>query len=413
MWKCIFALLCSVTTAWIYGQTNKTMTPGLWRAELERADGNPIAFNFEFKIKDQKKLIYIRNAAESLKVDDIRFQGDSVWIRLPYFDSEIRAALAARHELRGYWIKHLGNRDQFMPFLARSDQPYRFYSSGGPARHDLTGRWAVLFRNPQKNDSTLCVGEFTQHGNKLTGTFLHPTGDYRYLQGIVSGDSLKLSCFDGSHAYLFTAKIDDNNHISGGQYFSGLTHRELWVAKRDPRAHLPDEFGLTRMKNGASRLSFTFRDIDGNTVSSSDERFKNKVLLVQLMGSWCPNCLDETSFLSKFYESYRKKGVEIIGLAYERSTDFSLSQKNLRSFQERLHVPYPLLITGVSESDPEKAKKTLPQLEGIEGFPTTIFIDRAGQVQKIHTGFNGPATGEHYEEEKKTFYSIVDALLVQ
>jgi thiol-disulfide isomerase/thioredoxin len=131
------------------------------------------------------------------------------------------------------------------------------------------------------------------------------------------------------------------------------------------------------------------------------------------MGSWCPNCLDETSFLSKFYESYRKKGVEIIGLAYERSTDFSLSQKNLRSFQERLHVPYPLLITGVSESDPEKAKKTLPQLEGIEGFPTTIFIDRAGQVQKIHTGFNGPATGEHYEEEKKTFYSIVDALLVQ
>jgi hypothetical protein len=105
--------------------------------------------------------------------------------------------------------------------------------------------------------------------------------------------------------------------------------------------------------------------------------------------------------------------VEVIGLAYERSTDFAKSQKSLRSFQDRLQVKYPLLITGVSESDPEKAKKTLPQLEDIEGFPITIFIDKAGQVQKIHTGFSGPATGEHYEEEKKTFYSIVDALLVQ
>jgi thiol-disulfide isomerase/thioredoxin len=148
-------------------------------------------------------------------------------------------------------------------------------------------------------------------------------------------------------------------------------------------------------------------------VSIHDARFKHKVILIQLMGSWCPNCMDETRFLVAFYDRYKDKGVEVIGLAYERSTDFARSQKNLRGFQERLHIKYPLLITGVTVGDPDKTEKTLPQLENIEGFPTTIFIDKAGQVQKIHTGFNGPATGEHYEEEKKIFYSIVDGLLVQ
>jgi thiol-disulfide isomerase/thioredoxin len=146
-------------------------------------------------------------------------------------------------------------------------------------------------------------------------------------------------------------------------------------------------------------------------VSLSDDRFKGKVVLVQIMGSWCPNCMDETRFLSGFYNEYRSKGVEIVSLAYERSTDFARSQNSLRTFQQRFNVQYPMLITGVAVGDPQRSQKTLPQLESIVNFPTTIFVGKDGHIVKIHTGFSGPGTGEHYEDQKKEFYDTVNGLL--
>jgi thiol-disulfide isomerase/thioredoxin len=121
--------------------------------------------------------------------------------------------------------------------------------------------------------------------------------------------------------------------------------------------------------------------------------------------------MDETRFLSSLFKEYRNKGVEIIGVAYERSTDFERSRKSLRSFQQRFDVQYPLLITGVSVNDSLRAKKTLPELADIVGFPTTIFVNKKGEVEKIHTGFNGPGSGANYAEQQKEFYDIVNQLL--
>jgi len=397
----------------LLAQGPRTLGLGPWRAILEREDGAGIVFNFEVTQRLGATVLYIRNAAERLLVDSIRVVGDSVWIKLPFFDSQIRAVFDSKDAVHGIWIKRLSNSYQVMPFIAERGQTFRFKSALGAARVNVSGRWAATFRSAGQQDSTFCVGEFVQAGNRVTGTFLNATGDYRYLEGIVTGDSLLLSCFDGGHAYLFTARVKDNRQLTNGQYYSGPKHQEIWSGLKDPDAQLPDEFSLTRLKSGASKLDFSFRDIDGKTVSLADERFHNKVVVVQIMGSWCPNCMDETHFLSQFYDLNRRKGLEIIGLAYERSTDFARSQNSLRSFQLRFQVHYPLLITGVTNSDPQLTQKTLPQLEGIAGFPTTIFIDRSGRVQKILTGFNGPATGIHYEEEKKTISSIVEGLLLE
>jgi peroxiredoxin len=413
MFRFLTLILFSVSQISLPAQEEQKFQSGSWGASLQRADGHFIAFNFDVSRVGLKNFIYIRNATERLKVDNIRIAGDSVWIGLPFFDSKIRAAFKGNDILEGWWIKRLKDHDQVMAFTARLNQGFRFSPSAGPARWNISGRWAVTFWSPSGLDSTAAVGEFVQKGNRVTGTFLHPTGDYRYLEGIVTGDSLKLSCFDGGHAYLFTAKIEGNQLLSGGLHYSGPTYKEQWTAKRDENARLPDEFSLTRLKAGQTRLDFSFRDINGKMVSIHDARFQNKVVLVQIMGSWCPNCMDETHFLSRFYDSYRTKGVEIIGLAYERSTDFARSQKSLRTFQQRFDVHYPLLITGVTDADSMQTQKTLPQLENIEGFPTTIFISKTGEVAKIHTGFNGPATGAHYEAEKQTFARIVDELLAR
>ena len=382
---------------------------GYWRGSLERKDGNHIVFTFEVKDSAGKKILYLKNADERLLVDDITSEGDSVFIRLPFYESQLRARITPEGNLDGVWLRHLASDYQSVPFKAFYGEYYRFGATWRQGDPNVTGRWAAVFRASNGKDTTFRVGEFEQTGAHVTGTFLDAGGDLRYLEGVVSGDSLKLSCFDGTHAYFFTAKVN-GGRLSGGQEFSGAAGREDWTAVKDANAHLEDQFAMTKWKKEAP-FGFTFKDIDGHPVSLSDDRFRGKVVLVQIMGSWCPNCMDETRFLSGFYNEYRSKGIEIVALAYERSTDFARSQNSLRTFQQRFQVNYPMLITGVAVGDPQRAEKTLPQLEQIVNFPTTIFVGKTGHIEKIHTGFSGPGTGEHYEEQKKEFYTIVNGLL--
>jgi thiol-disulfide isomerase/thioredoxin len=382
---------------------------GEWRAVLERKDGHSIVFNFESKDSAGKKILYIRNAGERLLVDDIRYEGDSVLIKLPFFESQLRAVVLSNGDMQGIWLKRGADNYQSVPFKAYYNNATRF-AAGGSAPKGVEGRWKAVFVSPRGNDSSERVGEFKQVGDRVTGTFLDPTGDFRYLEGVVDGDSLRLSCFDGGHAFYFTARVV-GNRLLGGQYYSGAFGHETWTAVKDEAATLPDEFAMTSWDKNAGPLHFTFKDIDGKPVSLSDKRFKGKVVLLQIMGSWCPNCMDETKFLSNFYNEYRSKGVEIIALAYERSTDFARSQTSLRSFQRRFQVKYPMLITGVAVGDPDRTKKTLPAVDKFVGFPTTIFLDKTGRISRIHTGFSGPGTGAHYEEQKKEIYKTVDELL--
>lgn len=385
---------------------------GTWRASIERPDGNQIVFNFETKDSAGKKIMYVINAGERLLVDSIETSADSVFIQLPFFESGFKAKVLANGNLEGIWIKKYGTRVQTLPFKAVYNVKQRFKVSS-PATADISGRWSTYFKGKDNKISTI-VAEFKQNGSHITGTFLDPTGDYRFLEGVVSGDSLKLSGFDGAHAFLFTAKIDNAYKISGGKFYSGARSIEGWTAKKNANAVVPDGYGGIKLKPGAGKLNFSFPDMDdGHKVSITDKAFENKVVVIQIMGSWCPNCMDETKFLSDYYTKNHQRGVEVIGIAYERTTDFESSQKALQPFKKRFDVTYPILISGVTVSDSLRTEKTLPQLEEIEAFPTTIFVDKKGNIRKIHSGFNGPATGEHYTEYKKEFNEIIDSLLAE
>lgn len=381
---------------------------GMWRATINRSDGLQIPFTFQTKDSVGKKIIYVINGKEHLLVDSVATRADSVFIGMPFFESGFKAKILRDGNLEGVWIKQYGKRTQILPFQATRSKE-RFPVAGKPVAN-ISGRWSTDFVD--NNQVTNIVGEFVQNGSHLTGTFLDPTGDYRFLEGVVSGDSLKLSTFDGAHSYLFIGKIDNANKISGGKFYSGARSIEDWSATRNENAKPEDEFSMTKLKPGAGKLNFSFPNSnDSSEVSINDKRFKNKVLVVQILGSWCPNCMDETKFLSDYYDKNHSRGLEIIGLAYERTTDFKTSQKDLLPFKKRFHVQYPILITGVTVSDSLKTEKTLPQLESINAFPTTIFVDRKGNIRKIQAGFSGPATGEHYTEFKKEFNQIINELL--
>lgn len=387
---------------------NSFAQQGWWKAELQRADGKKIVFNFEWKEENGRPAWYIRNAAERIAVKNITRTGDSLLVQMPVFESQFRAKYS-KGLLQGVWIKAGATKWQVMDFTARPG--HERFAATQPAHANISGRWAASFVAAKRAANEPAVAEFTQKGNLLSGTFLTPTGDYRYLEGVVNGDSVELSCFDGGHAYLFTALANSGTGLSGGNFYSGAVFKQEWTAVKNDKAAIPADAAAMYLRPGEDRLNFTFTDLDGHPVSINDSRFKNKVVVVQLMGSWCPNCMDETAFLGDYYTKNRQRGVEIVALAYEYTTDRERSVKSLQKFRDRFKVEYPMLITGVTVGDSLRTEKTLPQVTPIKSFPSSIIIDKKGKVRLFDTGFNGPATGVHYTEYVKEFEATIDSLL--
>jgi thiol-disulfide isomerase/thioredoxin len=144
-------------------------------------------------------------------------------------------------------------------------------------------------------------------------------------------------------------------------------------------------------------------------VSLSDLQFKNRVVLLQVMGSWCPNCMDESAYLSELYKKYKSNGLEIIALAFEKTTDFKTAQQQVKRLKNRFGIEYNMLITQLSGK--EKASETLSALNKISAFPTLLFLNRSHQVVRIHTGFNGPATGTLFNDFKQETEQIINELI--
>ncbi len=377
---------------------------GTWRGVLKTSGSVELPFNFEVKDTAGRQQLSIINAKERLKVTDVKIQDDSVFIHMPLFDSKFKLQLKAS-TLTGQYIRHLGDRNVSMLFTAQHNVKWRFFETPEKAAYNIAGRWLAVFGEGADRDTT--VGEFQQTGNKVTGTFLTTTGDYRFLEGTLSGSKLYLSCFDGGHAFLFTADVQDAQTIT-----NGLFGKTPWTAVKNANAKLPDAYSLTALKPGYKKIEFSFPDLDGKKVSLNDARFKNKVVILQIMGSWCPNCMDETAYLVNYYKKYHKKGVEVAGLAYERTADFERSKKAVLQEKQHLNIPYPLLLTGYTSNKKETAK-SLPMLNNFLAFPTTIIIDKKGEVRKIYTGFSGPGTGAYYTEFVSGFERLTERLLAE
>lgn len=390
-------------------QKTTSLTQGVWRGVMQTDSTIDIPFNFEVYDSTGTKQIAFLNDEERLNISEVSIVGDSVFIKTPLYDTEIRALLL-KNELSGTWIKHLPGSQQIMPFSAKHGVSWRYSEKPEPTTNKLAGRWSVQITREGRQDTTFSIGEFKQNGNSISGTFLTNFGDYRFLAGEMSKDNLFLSSYNGSSATLFTGHFLDNDKIVNGKIYSGPNYVASWSANRDSAAILPDAYSLTKLKEGESRLSFKFPDTEGNQISIDDDRFKDKVVIIQFLGSWCPNCMDETAFLSPFYEEYKNKGVEIIGLAYERYAEPERAKKAVSNLMNRFNVTYPVLLTGATNK-PADVLKSIPQLASFSAFPTTIIIDKKGEVRSIHTGFDGPATGNAYLDYISEFEEKINSLL--
>lgn len=385
--------------------TRIELPTGIWRATLEFQE-EALPFNFELTEDSTGAYqIMIINARERLLLDEVFIQEDSVIIPLHIFDASFRTVWQDG-KLTGMFIKHYDASNP-IPFQAIPGQSFRFQpSGGGSASTDFSGKYSVQFFNA--TDTTEAIGVFLQRNDSVTGTFLTPTGDYRYLQGNVIDNTMYLSAFDGNHAYLFKARASGKDCLDG-TFYSGRTQKKAWRAVRNDNASLPDANRMTYLKPGFETIEFAFPDPDGDTITLQDEKYRNKVVILQIFGTWCPNCMDETRFLAPWYEQNKDRGVEIIGLAYERKDDFEYASNRVKRMIEKLEVTYDFAIAGTN--DKKKASESLPMLNAVVSFPTTIFIGKDGKVKKIHTGFTGPGTGEYYDQYIEEFNETVNNLL--
>lgn len=428
------ALIFGLSKCLVTGDPYTGLPPGTWRGVL-KLENNPVApgpkekplsenfnvkfeevtegelpFNFEVVYDDANHFhIEIKNGEEIIKIEDIvmgldrRTGKDTIVINFPVYDSYIRGVFEER-VIEGEWV--VTNRENYrIPFVAKYGENYRFTNLRKTPTADLSGRWQALFEI-ETDHPYPAIGEFEQTGNYLKGTFLTETGDYRYLEGTVQAGKAYLSCFDGSHAFLIEARIQDDSLV--GAFRSGNHYKTLWTAHRNNDARLADPDKLTFIKPGYDKLTFAFPNPDGKIISPGLPAYAGKVVLVQIMGTWCPNCRDETTFLVDYLNNHPQADLQVIGLAFERHKDQEKAMHAIRTYKEKMGVKYEIALAG--RSDKAESSQALPMLNAIMSYPTLIFIDRTGQVRRIHTGFSGPATSQ-YEAFTKEFDQYVSDLL--
>lgn len=386
------------------------LEPGPWRATLTVPGGAlPFRLAFEEGAEGAPTRAFLVNGDDRAAIKELSWENGRLRLGMPGFDAVIEARLQGKALEGALTQVKRGGRSQVLRFRANPDDG--FLKPPAPAG-EVSGRWATRFVDGE-GAVTEAVGLFEQdRSGAVRGTFMTPTGDYRFLAGVLEGDRLRLSCFDGAHAFLFTARLqggEKGERLTDGHFWSGQSWHETWTAERDPQAKLPDAMSLTRLRPGLTRLAFSFPNLDKEPVSLEDDRYQGKVVLVSILGTWCPNCHDEAAFLGPLIKELRPRGLEAVGLLYEHTEDFERSARQGRAFRDKFSLDFELLIAG--SSDKKEAAATLPMLDRVLSYPTAIFIDRRGEVRAIHTGFTGPGTGQEYRELTARFRQLLQELL--
>ncbi|HEX9459032.1 MAG TPA: TlpA disulfide reductase family protein [Thermoanaerobaculia bacterium] len=410
------AALAALVLALAACHPRPTAVEGTWRAVLT-SPGGELPFALRIARDGTALHAVIVNGAERAPVSGVDVHDGSVTIRFDGYDSAINAILSNDgNAMTGAWTRRVPAGMCRMAFHAtRGEQPrFRPIASVVTASFgEMNGIWKAEFTD--SDGVSPARGEFDQDrgSGHVTGTFLTPTGDERYLEGSIENGVLRLSTFDGAHAFLFQARLSPDGNRLSGDYWSRDSYHATWTATRadDAGATLPNGWKDVGLTNNEGRFQFRFPDLDGHPVTLGDERFRGKVVLVNIFGSWCPNCNDEAPLLAAWDRKYRGQGLEIVGLAYEFTGDAARDREMVRRFAKHYGITYPLLLAGVS--DKKKASATLPDLTRVLAYPTSIFVGRDGKVKKIYSGFAGPGTGRHFGQLRAEMESVIETMLAE
>jgi thiol-disulfide isomerase/thioredoxin len=378
---------------------------GLWQAVVT-VDGREVPFRIEFGNKGGEITGSILDGETQVTSTSGRFSQGKLTLRWDYYDATLTAT-RDNDQLTGFYHRMTRKGPVERPFSAH---PYKRPPAAVEAASNVAGDWIVKLNSP--GDASAMTARFRQSGSEVTGTIQAVDGDFGVLSGRIIGSALTLSHFDGIRATLLEATVAADNTLTGTldrttQFTAARTQEAAAKGLPNP----PDPSLYTSVDNSSEPFRFQAPDLDGKMVTSDDPLFQGKVLLVTVMGSWCPNCHDEAPFYEQLYRQYQAQGLEIIALSFEYTGEIERDRAQIRAFNRRHGVTYLTLLAGTTNDG--EVQRVLPQLSNFGAFPTTIFVGRDGRPRTVHAGFSGPATGSAFELLKVQITNLVRVLLAE
>jgi thiol-disulfide isomerase/thioredoxin len=370
-----------------------------WSGRVELGDGVIVPLQMNLDLSGMKPSGYFLIGDEKAPIPEITRDNQSVVLGFSEYGAEIRASWNGE-ELVGNYLRIRADGTKSFKFAASPVTEF----ANDPAGEAPVGNYQVYFQGVDKVDDTT-VAKLWVANNTLYGTLIAPDGDYGLLVGRRLGNGFQLSRFTGWQA--ITAVIEPESGTWSGKFYAASNAKPkpfIFKPRADLNVPLPATMH-TVMKNPKAEFAFSGISLSGETVRNTDDRFKGKALVVDIMGTWCHNCLDEAPLLQKLQQQFGKDGLEVVGLSFEISDDPALAKKNLQLYKDRFGLTYTLLFCG-SLDDDNVNKQVRSQLDNFFAYPTAIFIDNNQKIQSIHSGFKGPGTGDEYQSQIREFQDL-------
>jgi thiol-disulfide isomerase/thioredoxin len=394
----VIAGLCASATA-------ATLT-GRWDASIT-LNGTAIPFRLDISGEGANLKGTLFNGDQLQTTTGARLENGKIVLEFDHYLTKIIATFEAG-QLDGQ-VEGRFSRESYIssvPFHAKRYSPAAVSSTNVPS---IDGVWEIPYDSPKGEKAWRFI--VRQSGAEVSASILRVDGDTGALTGNFQNGKFVLSHFDGSRPLLLevTPASDGTLEI---QTSGAYTQTKKLIAYRPEAARAK---GLSEPANYATHTSvrdpnetfaFRFPDVNGKIVSNEDPKFKGKVVLAIVTGTWCPNCHDEAQYLVQLYKKYRDQGLEIVALDFEEPEQQDTLSRE-RAFVKKYGVEYTYLIAGA----PAEMWEKVPQGVNLNTWPATFFIGRDGRVKGIHAGFASPASGEFNRQLKEEFTSNIERLL--
>ena len=396
------ALFVLTVASGIPAQSGDPRIAGRWDATI-RINGVETPFPLEISGAGAKVTASFFNGNEPYPSTEGRFENQKLSLKWDYYAATLEATLSDGI-LEG---QYAGTRIMKGPFPIRAKRAMPAHVADSAAVPNIDGQWEI----PNKSGKGESAWRFIvqQSGAAAVATILRVDGDTGTISGRYHEGKFVLSHFDGARAHLLqiTPASDGTLDILQDAGRKLTAYRPAAArAQGLPQPTDPDQH--TSMKDPNEPFRFRFPDLNGRVISNNDPRFRGKVLVLEITGSWCPNCHDEAPFLAEMYRKYGAQGLEIVSLSFEEAEQLQ-NPVRLRAFVKRYGLEFPVLLCG----EPDEANSKLPQLANWNTWPATLFIDRRGKVRGIHAGFPSPGSGDLYLQAKDEFNVEAGRLLAE
>ena len=376
---------------------------GLWDATIT-FNGKDIPFRLQIAGDGSNLQGWLFNGGEKVVANAASFQNGSLVLNFDSYAAKLEAKLqdGALVGTYGPMLK------KTYPVMAHRHKAEASATASAPP---IDGLWEVAVQSSKGEKAWRLIVQQKSASN-VEAAILRVDGDTGALTGGYKDGKFVLSHFSGGRPSLMilTPAADgtlaiDMTDLHGS---SQLTATRPDVARAKGLAPPTDPDHHSSVKDASEPFRFSFPDLNGKIVSNTDTRFQGKVVLVNVTGSWCPNCHDEAPFLAELYRKYRSKGLEIVALSFEEDDQLK-NPTRLRAFMKEYGIEYTVLLGGT----PDERDAKLTQPVNLNSWPTTFFLGRDGRVRFVHAGFPGPASGALYHQAIKEFYAQVDSLLAE